>query len=146
MFYCHIVNYVLSYTSTTSKMKWIFIRSIRFLHFGLRQNMGLIHTPRTIYSIANGLTKRYWFYRSSPGAKATSNTLLRDPTTVAIGENNHHIYQARLGLLDVDYLGHMNNGMLLLPVFCIVNVSIRVPKPVHCANSFRKRLTLPMRN
>jgi hypothetical protein len=75
--------------------------------------MGLIHTPRTIYSIASGLSKRFWLYRSSDGTKAPSNMLMRDPTTVAIGENNHHIYRARLGLLDVDYLGHMNNGMFL---------------------------------
>jgi hypothetical protein len=84
--------------------------------------MGLIHTPRTIYSIANGLTKRYWFYRSSNGAKAPSSAFLRDPTTVAIGENNHHIYQARLGLLDVDYLGHMNNGMFFLLDLSTVDV------------------------
>jgi hypothetical protein len=73
-------------------------------------SMGLIHTPRTIYSIANGLSKRHWFYRSNGKKSSPSDALLRDPTTVAIGENNHHIYQARLGLIDVDYLGHMNNG------------------------------------
>ena len=72
--------------------------------------MGLIHTPRTIFSIAKGLSKRQWFYSSNGKKKIPFDPLMRDPKTVAIGLNNHHVYQARLGLFDVDYLGHMNNG------------------------------------
>lgn len=58
--------------------------------------MGLIHTPRTIVSICKGLLKR----RREP----------LETGAVGIGEGNRHVYQARLGLFDVDYLGHMNNG------------------------------------
>ena len=58
--------------------------------------MGLIHTPRTIVSICKGLLKR----RREP----------LDTGAAGIGEGNRHVYQAKLGLFDVDYLGHMNNG------------------------------------
>jgi hypothetical protein len=33
------------------------------------------------------------------------------PSTVGVTEDNKHIYHGRLGLFDIDYLGHMNNGM-----------------------------------
>jgi hypothetical protein len=62
--------------------------------------MGLIHTPRTIASICRGL----WNRRRAP---PSASKLI-----VGVGEN-HHIYRARLGLFDVDYLGHMNNGKYL---------------------------------
>jgi hypothetical protein len=56
--------------------------------------MGVVHTPRTLISIAKGL----WKSRQDPNAR-----------NAAIGIP--HIYTARLGVFDVDYLGHMNNGM-----------------------------------
>lgn len=66
--------------------------------------MGLVHTPRTIASICKGLLNRR-----------------RDPTeglrVMGIGEANRHVYHARLGLFDVDYLGHMNNGMYIRTSF-----------------------------
>jgi hypothetical protein len=65
--------------------------------------MGLIHTPRTLYAIAKGLWKRRQHNRVAASANQPA-------TIVGIGEGNHHIYEARLGLFDVDYLGHMNNG------------------------------------
>jgi len=58
--------------------------------------MGLIHTPRVVASIGRGLYKR----RMAEGGVP--------PTKVGIGEENKHIYKARLGLFDVDYLGHLN--------------------------------------
>ena len=79
--------------------------------------MGLIHTPRTIYSILNGVYKRQMFLRQEPttlsaaAATAVSGTP-KNTMTIALGPTNPHIYQARLGLFDIDYLGHMNNGML----------------------------------
>lgn len=63
--------------------------------------MGLIHTPRTLVAIGRGLIKR-----SLADPKA--------PTHIGIGEMNRHVYKARLGLVDVDYLGHMNNGACIM--------------------------------
>jgi acyl-CoA thioesterase FadM len=60
--------------------------------------MVLIHTPRTITSIGRGLLKA-----RKRGAAAG---------LVGIGDTPH-IYQARMGLLDSDYLGHMNNAAYL---------------------------------
>lgn len=56
--------------------------------------MGIIHTPRTLYSIAKGFLQRS---KGPPG----------------IGNDNPHIYTSRVGLFDVDYLGHMNNASYL---------------------------------
>ena len=56
--------------------------------------MGLIHTPRALYSIMRGLWKR----RMEGGSVANAG----------LGADNPHIYTARLGVLDIDYLGHMN--------------------------------------
>ena len=60
--------------------------------------MGLVHTPRVIGSIARGFLKR----RSDPS-----------PSIVGIGVGNDHKYVARVGLFDVDYLGHLNNAAYL---------------------------------
>jgi acyl-CoA thioesterase FadM len=57
--------------------------------------MGIVHTPRVIASVAKGLL------RKSP------NKL------VGLGPDNPHIYHARVGLFDVDYLGHLNNAAYL---------------------------------
>ena len=61
--------------------------------------MVLLTTPRTLYSITKGLLKR------RGGAEAAA--------LLGIGADNPHVYTARTGLLDVDYLGHMNNAMYL---------------------------------
>lgn len=77
--------------------------------------MGLIHTPRTIYSILNGVYKRQMFLRQQPPPPPTTAAVKGTPKNtmiISLGSNNPHIYQARLGLFDIDYLGHMNNGML----------------------------------
>jgi acyl-ACP thioesterase len=71
--------------------------------------MGLIHTPRTIYSIVNGLFKRQLLLRAQPPT-SSAGIQPRNTITTGISEMNPHVYQARLGLLDIDYLGHMNNG------------------------------------
>ena len=77
--------------------------------------MGLIHTPRTIYSILNGVYKRQMFLRQQPPPPTVAvNRTPKNTITISLGSNNPHIYQARLGLFDIDYLGHMNNGMLYL--------------------------------
>jgi acyl-CoA thioesterase FadM len=59
--------------------------------------MGLIHTPRTIVSIAKGLWKRRQGTVDWPG----------------LGPDKPYVYNARLGLFDVDYLGHLNNAAYL---------------------------------
>jgi len=59
--------------------------------------MGLIHTPRVIASIAKGLYKRKLLQYPSV------NSSLKTP----------HVYEARAGLLDVDYMGHLNNAAYL---------------------------------
>lgn len=56
----------------------------------------IIHSPRVIVSIAKGLRSR------SPDSKF-----------VGFLPGNPHIYTARAGLFDVDYLGHMNNASSL---------------------------------
>jgi acyl-CoA thioesterase FadM len=58
--------------------------------------MGLIHTPRTLVAIGKGLLKR-----GAPNA-----------SQVGFGETPH-VYTGRAGLLDLDYLGHMNNAAYL---------------------------------
>ncbi|GAX11997.1 hypothetical protein FisN_8Lh091 [Fistulifera solaris] len=57
--------------------------------------MGLIHTPRVLFSLVKGLVKR----QSSPERN--------------VGLTDAHIYTARAGLFDVDYLGHLNNAAYL---------------------------------
>ena len=57
--------------------------------------MAIIHTPRVLASLAKGLRKQ-----------ASSKN-------VGIVANHPHIYHARVGLFDVDYLGHMNNAAFL---------------------------------
>ena len=59
--------------------------------------MGLVHTPRVISSVLKGV-----YRHSSPG-----------PKTIGFGPQNIHSYYSRLGLFDVDYLGHMNNAAFL---------------------------------
>ena len=80
--------------------------------------MGLIHTPRTIYSVLNGVYKRQIFLRQqNPLPTATTATSIGTPKntmTIGLEQTNPHLYQARLGLFDVDYLGHMNNGAFFL--------------------------------
>lgn len=67
--------------------------------------MVFVHVPRVIYNVGKGLWKRRTML-SRQHSPAT--------TTVGIGETNKHIYHARLGLFDIDYLGHMNNGKCVL--------------------------------
>jgi acyl-CoA thioesterase FadM len=57
--------------------------------------MGLIHTPRVLFSLVKGLVKR----QTSPERN--------------VGLTDAHIYTARAGLFDVDYLGHLNNAAYL---------------------------------
>ena len=57
--------------------------------------MAIIHTPRVLASLAKGLLQ-----------KSSSQH-------VGIVANNPHVYTARVGLFDVDYLGHLNNSAFL---------------------------------
>lgn len=85
--------------------------------------MGLIHTPRTMYSILNGVYKRQIFLRQQVPTPTASSTVIGIPKntmTIGLGQTNPHIYQARLGLFDIDYLGHMNNGMFFELIGAIV--------------------------
>eukprot|EP00934_Nitzschia_sp_Nitz4_P006589 Nitzschia sp. Nitz4//scaffold161_size51353//12235//12964//NITZ4_006942-RA/size51353-processed-gene-0.57-mRNA-1//1//CDS//3329537891//6579//frame0 len=56
--------------------------------------MGLIHTPRVLFSVARGLMNQ-------------------TPIDKAVGFSVPHKYTARVGLFDVDYMGHMNNAAYL---------------------------------
>jgi acyl-CoA thioesterase FadM len=56
--------------------------------------MGLVHTPRVLATVAKS-----WLKRSS-----------NPETRTRIGLVEPHKYHARAGLLDVDYLGHLNNA------------------------------------
>ena len=88
--------------------------------------MGLIHTPRVVASICKGLWKRRGLLRSSqipPALDRITNINTTTNTTTTTNNNNSsfvgmgpqhvHTYYARAGLLDVDYLGHMNNASYL---------------------------------
>ena len=55
--------------------------------------MTIIHSPRVIASIVRGLREQ-----------SSSNN---------VGIVSHHKYNARVGLFDVDYLGHLNNAAFL---------------------------------
>ena len=57
--------------------------------------MTLIHTPRVIASLVKGLSQR------------------SSSRTVSVVPGNPHKYHARVGLFDVDYLGHLNNAAFL---------------------------------
>jgi acyl-CoA thioesterase FadM len=63
--------------------------------------MVILTTPRTVFSIGKGLLKRS---HGGAGPAATAS---------GIGSDNPHVYTARAGVFDVDYLGHMNNAMYL---------------------------------
>ena len=60
-----------------------------------KRTMGLVHMPRVIASVAKGM------YRGRQ--KGSSGFAAQFP----------HIYTARVGVFDVDYLGHMNNASYL---------------------------------
>jgi acyl-CoA thioesterase FadM len=64
--------------------------------------MVLVITPRTIISIGRGIIKRRYDGRRG-----------LDTNLSGIGRENPYVYNARVGLFDVDYLGHMNNAMYL---------------------------------
>ena len=68
------------------------------IYFSLRNSsaMGLVHTPRAIYSVGRAYMRR----------KALS-------PTVGLRRDNPHLYTDRAGVFDVDYLGHMNNAAYL---------------------------------
>lgn len=66
------------------------------LSYGLELTMGLVHTPRVIASAAKG------FFRGRTSTRVSGFSL-----------DEPHIYIARAGLFDVDYLGHMNNASYL---------------------------------
>ena len=61
--------------------------------------MGLVHTPRVIASLANGL----WKKRSMPDQVGR----------LGLGPDNVYRYRSSPGLFDIDYLGHMNNAAYL---------------------------------
>jgi Thioesterase-like superfamily len=69
----------------------------------------IIHTPRVIASIARGLLRRRSLhpndsrYVGFPSASGRNGAVVGGP----------HIYTARAGFFDVDYLGHMNNAASL---------------------------------
>jgi acyl-CoA thioesterase FadM len=62
--------------------------------------MGFIHTPRTLYAVAKGLLNR-------------NNNAKLATKPPGIGSDNPHIYSAKMGVFDVDYMGHMNNASYL---------------------------------
>lgn len=59
--------------------------------------MGIVHTPRVIATVARSYLKQ------------SKNPAVR----TRIGLADPHEYQARAGLFDVDYLGHLNNAAYL---------------------------------
>jgi acyl-CoA thioesterase FadM len=71
--------------------------------------MGVIHTPRTIYAVARG------FWNRSRNAKRPHAVAGAKDVEVpaGIGSTHPHLYTARMGVFDVDYLGHMNNSSYL---------------------------------
>lgn len=63
--------------------------------------MGLVHTPRVMFTVAKGLL-------------ANSNSSNSGTKSGVLGIGEHfHSYYARAGLFDVDYLGHLNNAAYL---------------------------------
>lgn len=62
--------------------------------------VGLVHTPRTLFSIGKGLARR-----RTAGEAASS--------LGGIGEHNPFVSTGRAGLFDTDYLLHMNNAAYL---------------------------------
>jgi hypothetical protein len=77
--------------------------------------MGIIHTPRTLYAVAKGFLSRSRNAKRPATAATTTTTTTTTPMSVpaGIGRDNPHLYTARMGLFDVDYLGHMNNASYL---------------------------------
>jgi acyl-CoA thioesterase FadM len=63
--------------------------------------MGLVHTPRVLASIAKGLYRGRQ-QQAAVGAAGTGFSM-----------NDPHVATGRVGLFDIDYLGHMNNAAYL---------------------------------
>jgi acyl-CoA thioesterase FadM len=77
--------------------------------------MTIIHTPRVIASVAKGLWKRRQLLKETTSSTAAETTTSSSSSSTVIleGIGIPHQYTARVGLLDVDYLGHMNNAAFL---------------------------------
>jgi len=96
--------------------------------------MAILHTPRTLASIARGMIKRHRRLavvatnhdRSSTGGTASASNSSATHHLVGFGNNGKgntknpkkdstaHVYKSRPSVLwDVDYLGHMNNASYL---------------------------------
>ena len=89
--------------------------------------MGLIHTPRVLYNIGKGFYKKKrrpsnvitatttTTKSSSESSSISSNTINNNNTNlIGVGKYHPHIYTSRVGLFDIDYLGHMNNGTFFM--------------------------------
>lgn len=74
--------------------------------------MGLIHTPRTLASIAKGLWRRHQLLGGA-STTVTQPSSKGSQTPIGFGLGNAYRYKSRVGLFDVDYLGHMNNAAYL---------------------------------
>mmetsp|Transcript_132079 Transcript_132079/g.196765 ORF Transcript_132079/g.196765 Transcript_132079/m.196765 type:complete len:210 (+) Transcript_132079:153-782(+) len=59
--------------------------------------MTIVHTPRVIASVVRGLRNRSQSHQQHVG----------------LTPSNPHKYQSRVGVFDIDYLGHLNNAAFL---------------------------------
>ena len=78
--------------------------------------MGIIHTPRVIWSLLNGLRKHRAIGNSINGTISASGIASSPGTTpekvsgLGLHVNDPHIYHAHVGIFDVDYQGHKTNS------------------------------------
>ena len=76
--------------------------------------MGLFHIPRVALACARGLAQRRRSL-APPAAASPSSPPPPPPLPVAgIGPDHPHLYHGTAGILDVDYLGHLNNAAYLV--------------------------------
>lgn len=87
--------------------------------------MAIIHTPRVIWSLLNGLRKHRARdvnnkavlsaaqVAAGVDGTTTATTTKEAKTGLGLRVDDPHRYYARVGIFDVDYLGHMNNAAFL---------------------------------
>ena len=81
--------------------------------------MAILHTPRTLVSIARGLLRQRWKLASTSRStvedgNSESSADVASRFVGLVPTARHHVYRSRPSILwDVDYLGHMNNAAYL---------------------------------
>lgn len=76
--------------------------------------MAILHTPRTLVSIARGFWRKRLAATTAAAGKDDVTSRFRGYVPAPDGSSNPFVYQSKPNVLwDLDYLGHMNNASYL---------------------------------